>query len=371
MKKILIFDRINSSKFPGGDTVQINAIKDFLISHNYNVTISDNPLENLSEHDYVFIFNLTNPLEAYVCMKACERYNKPYILFPVYWNLDSLKMPFQFNVKSIAKKVLPGFLKSFVRASRFFKMNTEIVQSLKITKTELFNIEKCIKCILKNAYYICPNSFAELDHLEDNFNLSSLNKKIKIIYNGIDLKKLDAINQDDAIKLKYNLPEDYICCVGGIGPRKNQLNLVKAANRTEVNIVIIGKPTQGYEAYFENVKKIAKDNVYFLSHLPQDEVFKIIKSSKGHIQPSFIETPGLASLEAVVLGIPIILSDTKPVAEYFGTDGLYCNPRAIKEIELNLKKLYRGEGIIGVSVKKYRERFRWDAVLQDIIDLLK
>lgn len=370
-KKILIFDRINSSKFPGGDTVQINAIKDFLINRNYIVVISNNVMENLGEYDYVFIFNLTNPLEAYVCMKACEKYNKPYILFPVYWNLDKLKMPFQFNIKSIAKRALPGFVKSFIRAKKFLKANKPVVKFLNIKNMELFNANRCIKYLLKNAYFVCPNSYAELNHLEDNFNLKRLNKKIRVIYNGIDLKRLNSIQEDDSIKTKYKLPENYICCVGGIGPRKNQLNLVKAANRTEINLILIGKPTEGYEAYFENIKKIAKDNVYILSHLPQEEVFKIVKNSKGHIQPSFIETPGLASLESIVLGVPIILSNTEPVKEYFKTDGLYCNPHSIKNIEFNLEKLHRGEGVSGVQYSKYRDRYRWDSVLFDLIDLLK
>ena len=371
MRKILIFDRMNSSTFPGGDTIQINAIRDFLIKHNYDVKVSNNPLENLSEYHYIFIFNLTNPFEAYVCMKACEKYNKPYILFPVYWNLDSLKMPVQFNVKMLAKKIIPNFLKSYIRASKFKENNVEIVGFFGFKNIELFNIKKCIKSILKNAYFVCPNSYAEWDHLNENFNLNQLNKNVKVIYNGIDLKKLKAIEQDDSIKEKYNLPENYICCVGGIGPRKNQLNLVKAANRTEINLILIGKPTEGYEAYFENIKKIAKDNVYILSHLPQEEVFEIVKNSKGHIQPSFIETPGLASLESIVLGVPIILSNTEPVKEYFKTDGLYCNPHSIKNIEFNLKKLHRGEGVSGVQYSKYRDQYSWDSVLFDLIDLLK
>lgn len=369
MKKILIFDRINSSKFPGGDTVQINAIKDFLINRNYSVTISDNVMENLNEYDYVFIFNLTNPLEAYVCMKACERYNKPYILFPVYWNLDTLKMPFHFNMKSIAKKVLPGFSKSIIRASKFLKMNTKIVQYFKIKNTELLNIKKCIKYVLKNAYYICPNSYAELDHLEDNFNLSKLNENIKIIYNGIDLKKLDAIKQDDTIKSKYNLPENYICCVGGIGPRKNQLNLVRAANISRTNLVLIGKTSYGYEDYFKAIQDVAGDNIYFLNHLPQREVFEIVKSSKGHIQPSFIETPGLASLEALALHVPTIVSNTAPVKEYFGDNVIYCEPSNLESIKnsfIMINKNPPNKGMQNASIRIYD----WNNVLNDLVEII-
>lgn len=368
MKKILIFDRMNSSKFPGGDTIQINAIKNFLINHNFSVTVSDNPLENLSGYDYIFIFNLTNPLEAYVCMKACEKYSKPYILFPVYWNLDSLKMPTQFNIKMVTKKVMPDFLKSYFRASKFLKNNNGIIDFFNIKHTELFNIKQCIKSILKNAYYVCPNSYAEWNHLNDNFKLDQLNKNVKVIYNGIDLQKLENIKQDDSIKEKYGLPDNYICCVGGIGPRKNQLNLVKAANLGNINIVLIGQTSYGYENYFKTLNSISGSNIYFLEQLPQEEVFKIMKSSKGHIQPSFIETPGLASLEALTLGVPIAVSYTEPTKEYFSFNVEYCNPFFVESINKSLTLLLQRPLVNNIE---WISKYCWQNVLKDLLPIFK
>jgi len=332
MKKILIFDRMNSSKFPGGDTVQIHEIQKFLVNNGYRVKVSDQPLEDLRKYDYVFIFNLTNPLEAYVHMKACEKHQKPYILFPVYWNLDSLKMPMYFNIKSLAKNLLPKAMKSLIRSIVFMKQNKEIIRNFNIKPRELLSADACIKRIIAHAYYICPNSNAEWEHLNDNFTLNKLNNKVKVIYNGIDVEKLNNINQDDSIKEKYKLPDNYICCVGGIGPRKNQLNLVNAANQADINLVIIGQASSGCENYYNLVKSTAKSNIYFIDHLPQNEVFKIVKSSKGHIQPSFIETPGLASLEAAMLGVPIIVANTAPVKEYFGDSAIYCEPDKVDSI---------------------------------------
>ncbi|GLC87886.1 glycosyltransferase [Lysinibacillus piscis] len=369
MNKILIFDRMNSSEFPGGDTVQINAIKNFLVKHNYDVKISTDPLEDLSEYHYIFIFNLTNPLEAYVCMKACEKYNKPYILFPVYWNLDSLKMPIQFNLKMLVKMIIPNFLKSYIRALKFLKNNHEIIGSFQIKNKELFNINNCIRSILRKAFYVCPNSYAEWKHLNDNFELNQLNKNVKVIYNGIDLDRLRVIEQDDSIKAKYNLPENYICCVGGIGPRKNQLNLVKAANRGRINLVLIGKASYGYENYFKKVKSISRDNIYFLEQLPQEEVFKIMKSSIGHIQPSFIETPGLASLEAMVLDIPIIVSNTEPVKEYFKDIAVYCIPYEVENIN---ECLLTFKNEIGKKdIQRYTGyNYDWNHVLKELETIL-
>lgn len=339
-KRILIFDRFNSAQFPGGDTIQIRAIEKFLNESDYLVSITNNPEENLIDFDYVLIFNLTNPFEAYICAKAAIKFNKPYILFPVYWNLDDLKMPINKSFKSILKMLLPRQVKSYVRAKKFIGNNNDIIHKQKLNSKDFFSVEKVIEYVIKHAYYICPNSHAEWEHLEENFNLNKLNKNIKVIYNGVFLSELKQLTKDDLIKKKYNLPEKYICCVGGIGPRKNQLNLVKAANKAKVNLVIIGQSSNGYENYYSQVLKVAKENIYFVGQLSQIETFKIIKSSHGHVQPSFIETPGLASLEAVALGTKVVVAETRPVKEYFLDNAFYCNPRSIESISLNLALIY-------------------------------
>lgn len=369
-KKILIFDRFNSAQFPGGDTVQIKAIEKYLIQKGHNVTLSHNPQEDLSPFDYILIFNLTNPYEAYICAKAAVKYKKPYILFPVYWNLDSLNMPVNKSVKSMVKKVLPFFLKNIIRGRNFYQANKQLMMELGLKPQEVFDMNKIIVYILENSSVICPNSIAEWKHLEDNFRVSKLNNNYKVIYNGIYLKELLSIVKDEEIFQKYNLPKEYICCVGGIGPRKNQLNLIKAANEANINIVIIGQASKGYESYYDEVKASAKQNIIFLGQLPQSETFKIVKNSIAHIQPSFIETPGLASLEAAALGVNIIVANTGPVKEYFSENVYYCNPYEPESIKLSLVIAYnqkKKENNIPFFINNYD----WENVLRPLGDLFE
>jgi len=369
MKKILIFDRMNSSNFPGGDTVQIHAIKNFLDKNGYQVKLSNQPKEDISEYDYVFIFNLTNPYEAYIQMKACQKNGVPYILFPVYWNLDSLNIAIYINKKAIIKRILPKLIKSMIRAKNFIKKNNEVIEYFGISNLELLNSEQCIKEILKNAYYICPNSHAEWQHLNENFSLDLLNNNVKVIYNGIDISLLSNIKLDENSLTKYDLPEKYICCVGGIGPRKNQLNLVKAANHAKINLVIIGKSAYGYEDYYNAVRSAAGTNIFFLEHLPQQEVFKILKNSIGHIQPSFIETPGLATLEAATLGVPIIVANTAPVKEYFGDSATYCDPNDLLSISKSLSEGFYGS-LQKKEISSIKHLYNWDDCLKELLDII-
>ncbi|MNJ72810.1 hypothetical protein D3C77_695190 [compost metagenome] len=69
--------------------------------------------------------------------------------------------------------------------------------------------------------------------------------------------------------------------------------------------MIIGNPSKGSQKYYEKLRKIASSNIYFIEHLPRNELLQVIKKARGHIQPSYIETPGLVSLEATALGCKI------------------------------------------------------------------
>jgi glycosyltransferase involved in cell wall biosynthesis len=373
IKRILLFNRINSSDFPGGDTVQIKAIYNFLLNNGYTVHISDNPLIDLGDFDLIFIFNLTNPLEACLFAKSAERYSKPYILFPIYWNLDTFKYSLGINPRFIIKNFLPNYAKWIYRVFKFIKIHYKKVRLLEINPLFILREKNVYEYILKNSKYICPNSVAEYDHLESLFSLNKINKNIKVIYNGVDIKIVDSLtlgNEINIVKNKYKLPSNYICCVGGIGPRKNQLNLVKAANETGIPVVIIGNPVKGYEGYFERIKQLAKKNVLFLGHLPQSEIFHILKNSSGHIQPSYIETPGLASLEASAIGCPICVSNTSPVIEYFENHAIYCDPNDINSISKCLKKLFYGEVDLNAT-NDIRRKFDWNKTLMSILPLIK
>ncbi|WP_235827893.1 glycosyltransferase [Brevibacillus migulae] len=362
--RIAIFDRWDSGIFPGGDTVQINAIASFLAEKGFYVKIFNSYKVNLNEFDVVFIFNLTRPFEAYIQAKECLKQEKPYILFPVYWDLDSLKMPDEIFSPV---QFIPNSVKSRLRPLVFWKNNRVMLQNYDISFTEINSVEKAIRYILNHAKYICPNSYAEMEHLIERFGVHEIKDKNVVLLNGIDTRKIVHSSKHD-MDIGISLPDHYLCSVGGIGPRKNQLNLVRAAKMVDIPLVIIGRASKDCEKYAEKVFKTAGNNVTFIDHLQQETVFQIMKKSKGHMQTSFIETPGLASIEALALGRPIGVSDVAPVREYFEELAIYCNPHEPQSIATSMEKLFYTEHEADVDV--ILDRFDWHIVLDKLISLL-
>lgn len=367
-KRIALLDRVDSTLFSGGDTVQIHAIYNFLKLQGYKVDMINHFDIDYSQYDLAILFNLNRPFETYIYSLEVLKYGIPYFIFPIYWDMEDViprnQFSTGFNLKKWApkgfKKALKPFYYYLVYRSQFKKMGVKI--------TSVLSLKRIINEILKNAAFIFPNSVAEFNHLKQCFHHNYIEGKSIVIKNGIE--KGIQIPETIPDELNHYLQTDYICCVGGIGPRKNQLNLVKAVENLNVNVLIIGEPSNKDMDYYQYVKKIAPNNVYFIGRQDRATALYLMAHSIGHIQPSFIETPGLASLEAASFGTPIIVSNVGPVKEYFLEHAIYCAPHSISSIEESIKSLLN-EKIRGTQLQKFiLTRYTWEQVLEPLVKII-
>ena len=125
---------------------------------------------------------------------------------------------------------------------------------------------------------------------------------------------------------------------------KNQLNLVKALkNNPEIPIVFVGKNFG--DKYYHTLKKYAekRGNVFIFDEIPHEKMAELYKKAKVHVLPSFIETTGLVTLEALINDVQIVTSDEKycPIQYYhFDEFGFQCNPYDIKSIKKAILEAY-------------------------------
>lgn len=364
-RKIIIFDRFDAEVAKGGDTVQIRAIKEFLQQNGHEVDLFYEPVD-VKKYDMVFIFNLQRPFEGLIYASIAMKYDKPFLFFPIYWDLDALQMEDVFSIKSVSKNILPSKLQFIIKVMRFYLEHKSKINKWNIKIYKFFSFRRIALFIMNNAKHIIVNSRSEKVHLIDTFS-HGLESKTHIIYNGTNIKKNEDGSQFKYLEEKYDLPDSYICCIGGIGPRKNQLNLIRAANTADsIPLIIIGEATHNNKKYYQKIKKISNKNVKFINQLTHEEIAYILKRSQGHIQPSYIETPGLASLEAFQLNCPICVSDIGPVREYFDDKAIFVNPYSVDSIKLGLEKLFNCERDDRLSSCD----FRWEHVLKGLLDLI-
>src|SRR6185437_5927453 len=185
--------------------------------------------------------------------------------------------------------------------------------------------------LAKGASLLLPNSESEYQRFVKAYNIE---RPCRVIYNGVDPE----IFSQENINLPEKRDSNTVLCVARIEGKKNQLNLIKALNNTEFNVILIGKPAPNHLAYYNECREVAAPNIRFLGFLPLDQLIKHYRQAKVHILPSWNETTGLSSLEAAWYGCNIVITDKGDTEEYFGGDAFYCDPADPESIHSAVQK---------------------------------
>ena len=137
--------------------------------------------------------------------------------------------------------------------------------------------------------------------------------KVETFPNGILHRELP---EEGDFRKKYNIPEEkkVILCISRIDYQKNQKILLELLNNTgETHLLLIGPITAAW--YFEELQKRAAElnlteRLTVIPGLPPDslELLQALKTAHCFILPSRHEPFGIAALEALDAGLPLIAS---------------------------------------------------------------
>lgn len=168
---------------------------------------------------------------------------------------------------------------------------------------------------------------------------------------GIDIDKFDAVEVDRDLKRKELglLEESFVVLsVGELNKNKNHEVVIKAIarlNNPNIHYVICGQG--GLEGYLRNLSAELgiEKNVHLLGF--REDVAKICKVSDVFIFPSKREGLGLAALEAMACGLPLITSNIHGIMDYSvdGETGFTCSPHNIDGISKSINYLLNNEKI--------------------------
>ncbi len=289
---------------PGGGEVQLLKTKEYLEKEGYPVTLFDTWTHKLKNFDILHTFGSVK--DALPMMQAAKFAGIKNVLSTICWyswqsavgTHGSLKEKTLAITRHAAKSLLP-----FLPSER--------------------------KQMMELSDALLPNSESEAAQLRRFFNVSD--KKIKIIPNGVDAYFANAT--PDAFVEKYKL-NDFVLCVGRIEPRKNQLNMIKALNSAGVPAVFIGEAVSKYKDYEAACKQAAAKNIHFIGALPRESglLTSAFAACNTFLLASWLETPGLAALEAGLAGAKVVITSQGATKEYFGNYANYTEPGDITNI---------------------------------------
>ncbi|MFA5500373.1 MAG: glycosyltransferase [Candidatus Omnitrophota bacterium] len=214
---------------------------------------------------------------------------------------------------------------------------------------------------------VIPNSQIELKQLKKLFGISE--EKMFVIPNCVDadFEKGDR----DLFITKFGI-RDFILSVGRIEPRKNQLNLIRAARSFKQPLVMIGNPVSDYMDYYKECKKAGMGKVTFIGGIDHgDPMLKsAYKACSCFVSQGWFETPGLAALEAGLAGARVASTDKGCTREYFKGFVEYFDPADISSIVEALERTLSKEKT-GAFQLYIKNNLLWDTAARKNIEVYK
>lgn len=320
--RVLFISRSTIFSVPGGDTVQMECTANELRKMGVEVTIWDNQADlEYDSYDLIHFFNLTRPAAILFHTTKCSI---PYVVSTIYVQYDFYKTLYPWSLMGLATRILGIDGIEYLKTAVKHFLGKEKLDYLPF----LFKGQKkSIRDVLAGASAILPNSKSEALRVFKNYRIKT---KEFIVPNGIDFEKFDH-------DLDLERVSNQLICVGQIEPRKNQLNLIKAIDKLDVTLLIVGDSAPNHTSYLETCKATASDKVQFIPRISQEELVRYYLSSAIHILPSWFETTGLSSLEAAYLGCKIIVSPNGDTRDYFGEFANYCDPSSVTSIQRSIE----------------------------------
>ena len=170
--------------------------------------------------------------------------------------------------------------------------------------------------------------------------------------------------------------EKIILYVGRLVYEKGIQHLIAAmpkilSNYNDAKLIIVGKGGMLDELKAETSNLGLDNKVYFTGYMDSKKIQKMYKCADVAVFPSTYEPFGIVALEAMLAGVPTVVSDIGGLDEIVlhGVDGMKSyagNANSIADSVTTL--LYDHQLATNVSKKakqKVKEQFNWEKIAQD------
>lgn len=306
--KIAMIARSSLFLVRGGDTTQVVKTAEELNKLNIQADVyraSDKvPYEN---YDLLHFFNIIRPSDHLYHIRKSK---KPYVLSTIYLDYSEFDRLGRGNYQAKLLGALGKFRSEYIKnLYRFYKK-----QDSMISPEYLLGHKRAMVIVLQGASLLLPNSHSEYRRLVKEMGPQT---DYRVIPNGIDESLFQKIPENI-------IRQDKVICVAQIYGMKNQHSLIKACQKLNLPLEIIGKAPPNHVHYYDYCRKISAEKISFSDFMPQEELIEKYASAKVHALPSWFETTGLSSLEAGAMACSLVVGKGGDTLEYFKDLAFYC-----------------------------------------------
>ena len=319
----------------GGPYTKIMEVRDKLVQMGHQVDLFNMWDPKLNEYDIVHL--VSSNFAVYNLARNMKQERVEFIVEPVFYSQHSSSFLKFFNTLD---KITRGIAKGIWFDYGFTRDICE--WSVKVT----------------------PNSSDEANIISEGLSIPK--EKFKIIHNGVSNRFLNA---DPALfKKEYGI-ENFILCVGHIGPaRKNMLLFFKAMAKINHPAVFIGRIIRSGETEKALDEANKNKNIKIIEALDNNSplLASAYAACDTFVLPSLYETPGIAALEAGLAEAKVVITPYGGTKDYFKDMAEYVNPYFVDSIQAGIEKALNKPK--DDKLKKHiGQNFLWDKIAYESV----
>lgn len=184
----------------------------------------------------------------------------------------------------------------------------------------------------------------------------------------------------EALRKKYELPEQYILFVGNNNPRKNlvrtiqSFDMLKEKTSFPHQLVIAGE--QGWK--FDRAKALEsihhRDAVRFIGFAADEDMPALYSAAALFLFPTLYEGFGIPVLEAQTCGVPVVTSNCSSLPEVAGDGAEYVDPYSVESIFDGMRKVLSDSLLSQKLIDRGAEnvkRYSWTASADKLNEIIE
>ena len=182
---------------------------------------------------------------------------------------------------------------------------------------------------------------------DDTLRLFDISNEIEVVPNFIDVAKHSNTFTDCQREIMANEDERIITHISNLRPVKRIVDVIEIFDRIQneipAKLILVGEGPEKEGAERLCIEKGILDKVLFLGN--SSEIDKILCFSDLFLLPSEKESFGLAALEAMASGVPVISSNTGGLSEVNeqGVSGFLSNVGDVSEMSNNALSILKND----------------------------